>query len=79
MLSCSLSEASDTSGSKYDNVLRLVSVSPGRAVPKVQEQAALSESSNILDNLAEDDDSGCSESGQYDSNDPDSAAVTPSH
>ena len=68
ILSCSLSEASEASGSKYDNVK---SSSACDQEPKVGEgtketfnEDALSDSSNILDNLAED--SSGSDCGQYD-------------
>merc|ERR1712107_810640 len=70
VLSCSLSEASEASGSKYDNVKS----SSACEEPKVHEggeeaketidEDALSDSSNILDNLAED--SSGSDCGQYD-------------
>ena len=69
ILSCSLSEASEASGSKYDNVKS----SSACEEPKVHgeeeaketiEEDALSDSSNILDNLAED--SSGSDCGQYD-------------
>jgi len=68
ILSCSLSEASEASGSKYDNVKS----SSACEEPKVHDEGAketidedaLSDSSNILDNLAED--SSGSECGQYD-------------
>ena len=46
VISCSLSEASEASASKYDNV------SPAANVKK--EEAEMSDSSNILENLAED-------------------------
>ena len=73
VLSCSLSEASDTSGSKYDNVEHLMK---NNQVPEEVERRsvqkdedALSDSSNILENLAED--SSESDTGHYDSNERD--------
>jgi len=70
VLSCSLSEASEASGSKYDNVKSSsaceetkVNVGEEDAKETIDEDA-LSDSSNILDNLAED--SSGSDCGQYD-------------
>ena len=52
VLSCSLSEASDASGSKYDNVLS----NKGEMIKRINEnEEELSDSSNILENLVEDE------------------------
>lgn len=72
VLSCSLSEASDTSGSKYDNVHHLLKnnqVPEGVERSAQKDEDALSDSSNILENLAED--SSESDTGHYDSNERD--------
>ena len=68
ILSCSLSEASEASGSKYDNVKSSSACEELKVRDEVAKETidedALSDSSNILDNLAED--SSGSECGQYD-------------
>jgi hypothetical protein len=71
VLSCSLSEASEASGSRYDNVrsagppVRVAQhrVEEVEADDEEEEEEALSDSSNILDQLAEE--SSGSECGQY--------------
>jgi len=71
VLSCSLSEASDTSGSKYDNVHHQMKNNqvPEEGESGQKDEDALSDSSNILENLAED--SSESDTGHYDSNEQD--------
>jgi len=71
VLSCSLSEASDTSGSKYDNVEHMMknNTVPEKAATADKDEDALSDSSNILENLAED--SSESDTGHYDTNEQD--------
>ena len=67
ILSCSLSEASEASGSKYDNVKSSSACQEAKEHEEAKEtidEDALSDSSNILDNLAED--SSGSDCGQYD-------------
>ena len=67
ILSCSLSEASEASGSKYDNVKSSSACDEpkvGEGTKETFNEDALSDSSNILDNLAED--SSGSDCGQYD-------------
>merc|ERR1719447_2410087 len=67
ILSCSLSEASEASGSKYDNVKSSSACEEpkvGKGTKETFNEDALSDSSNILDNLAED--SSGSDCGQYD-------------
>ena len=67
VLSCSLSEASDASGSKYDNVRSdATAVENQKGTEHTKEEDALSGTSDILDNLGED--SSSSECGQYECN-----------
>ena len=54
VISCSLSEASEASASKYDNVSPVISASKYNNVSEVTEEGELSDSSNNLENLAED-------------------------
>ena len=72
VLSCSLSEASEASGSKYDNVAVAGGRGQAEAAGRGGEEDDLSDTSNLLDPLdLEDESSGCEvgaarHSGQYD-------------